>query len=283
MGGVASGASKLCGVPFLFSSNGFDPDTKKEAARVANGFNRTGEVLAAAAVGATIVVPVAAVGLGFAAAVSPVLASAFRRVRDDPADPDFTSPVTVRPVTIDPTVLSAGSWQLEGERLVAGLPTLTLALDRAAAYLDAVVTAGERAMGAWNERSLSGVELRLADARRFAMLASASLSTAAHAARSVVADPQLETLAYRARGKSQRREAFLSALDDRTVAAMRSAGFNRADFPLPRFMPSQSNRIDETLHRGLVLIEQICVGMPSADEFIGEGDERAAFLPFHEP
>jgi len=175
---------ELVGVSSNLSPNGFDPDRKRDAGEVDYQLRIASGALGVAAVGVGLVLPPLAVGLTLAAGMAQVLRLPFERIKNDPPREDFTLPVGVRPMTIDPTLLAVEG--LDDNDLISKLPSLVVGFDRAGAYLDAVVTASERAMGAHFARSGAAVDLRLAEARSYARRAQVSLATTRHVARALI-------------------------------------------------------------------------------------------------
>jgi hypothetical protein len=266
------------GAAHSFSPNGFDQQRKNDARDAVFAFDTAAAVLGAAAVGATMVFAPVAAGLGFAAMMAKVFEIPFARVRDDPPRGDFTLPVEPRAMTIDPTVLSPGSWGVGDYDLLSRLPTLTVAFDRSAAYVDALVTAVERAMGAHAGRSLVATDLRLEEAQRFVRLALASLATARHTAEALVL-PETSLGELLSRGRSEletrpdpRMQVRLNDwIDPATLAAMRAAGFDERiwyQMPSPHERPTA---LLAAVKAGEDLMTNIGEGMPTTDEFINEG------------
>jgi hypothetical protein len=171
-----------------FSPNGFDEDRKKQAERCEMHWETATRLLAFLGVaGAAAGIPVAA-GFLVIAALGPVMQFPFTRIKNDPPRDDFYATTQIRPQTIDPTLMfPIRGWTepVLGAEIVVSLAT---SLDRTSAYLDAMITAGERAMGAYDQRSGAAIDLRYAEVKHNAARALHSagvLHAAAERARDV--------------------------------------------------------------------------------------------------
>jgi hypothetical protein len=272
---------------FSISPHGIDPERKKQAADCAVLLDHLAQVLGAMAVGATIVFPPMATGLLMAAAVTPMLRRVFGKISADPPRLDFTAPVTARPMSLDPTLLSLDAWAWEGHALISRLPTLVLGCERSAAYLDAWLCAVERAMGAHEGGSFAAVDLRIAEAKRYATLARSSLSTTLHAAEAIAEErhllQRLLTAADRAVSERQPEsgaqpqvsEGSLASyvakesLDAALAAGLDAEALSELRFRVSLLKSRQAALLPSVFRDAMRLAVDLAEAMPAAQDFAG--------------
>jgi hypothetical protein len=292
--GVAAMVSKSSAVSFAVSPHGIDPERKTRAVDGANRMNRAGTVLTVLTAGAGVVFPPMVPGLALAAVVAPVLATVFNRIAADPPRVDFTLPVIVRRFTLDPSIAWLGSWSWE-DGVISRTPGLVIALDRGSAYLEAWLIGIERAMGAYEARSWTATDLRLAESRRYLRLANASLNTAAHIAQAIESDTELAARlmseggeigdAVHARGtqltfERARQGAAYPTWQDivspDALMALREAGMDDEQLRAYVDLPFEGVPSVEALGQGMLsaveFVESVSDGMPTTEEFIEEGE-----------
>lgn len=167
---------------FSFSPKGFDDEDKKRAADCEVKWNIATGTVAALGVATAVIFPPAAPGLLLVAAIGPVMGYPFTRARLDPFRYDFYEVAAVRDPLGDPSVANTRRDVNE-----VGPVATTFCLDRAAAHVDAMVTAAERALGAYRAASESNVQDRLIEVRHRAQDALSGLTVASDASSSLIA------------------------------------------------------------------------------------------------
>jgi hypothetical protein len=183
-------------VALAFGPNGFDDEKKRRAEAAEELLRYATNVFSLAAVGATVAFPPLAGGLALAAALGPFLQIPLHRIKMDPPRLDFYETAIVAP-PLDPTAvigrvddpLNADVWPLPV------LVAYSVAADRTAAHLGAMVTAAERAMGAYARRSGAAIDLRVAEVNAHASRALGS-ATAFHGASTMLSAFLTENIEY---------------------------------------------------------------------------------------
>lgn len=276
---------------FSVSPEGFDPDQKDEARKADQAFRAVGHSFAIGAVGAGIAFQPLAVGLALASAATHLLRMPFERISNDPPRDDFSLPVVARATIIDPTILGADTWQTKDRHLMSRLPGLTFGFDRGAAYLEAMLTAAERAMGAYLAQSGAAVDLRLAECRKYAHRARMSLATTRNVAFAVESSSgvgQLIEAGHRHAEQEEREQrlrhfwSLPDLLGQEALAAVRMAGIDDLDLFERHVTGKQPARltVGGAVQRALEFTDALASGMPSTREFISEGEEAHEWSEF---
>jgi hypothetical protein len=153
-----------------FTSDGFAPDRKNRARRLAASWDEASFDLMLISVGAGLIPPLAPVMPGFAlaSAAGAFMKRKYQRIAADPPRADFFAATVVPPPSIDVTLVARPT-DIRAATSPVQIPLIAFvaAGERVAAYGEALVTAVERAMGVPSDASAILV-LRLAEARLFA-------------------------------------------------------------------------------------------------------------------
>jgi hypothetical protein len=274
-------------VPWSFSPRGFGDDKKQRAEYAEMQMGRAAALLGLAAAGSMFVFPPLAGGLGLAAAVGPVLSFPLQRIRRDPPRRDFYEAVIVPPPSLDPTAVFGDEIDplQYPAGFVSGVVAYSLGVERTAVHAGAMVTAVERAMGAYAAGSSVALELRVAEAShhaRRALSAATVLEPAIAPLRAFIFD---DNAGFRdAIGQLDPSQTFEQHLADRSVAS-RLAETGVADafllerplaegLSLDEFNPHVLDQAVSSVHD---LMSSIVGELPdSVGEFVAAGEDSDA-------
>ena len=271
---------------FAFGPDGFDDEKKRRAEEAEEALSTASAVFGLLAAGATFVFPPLVGGLALAAAVGPVLGLSLQRMKKDPPRLDFYEAASVAP-PLDPTAV-IGQDGFEADNyvgLLAALVAYPVAADRTAAHMGAMVTAVERAMGAYAARSTAAVDLRVAEANAHAQRALSS-ATALRSTTTVLSgfiplifeDPK--TIAEQL---DEEMTTFDELLEGATAARLLSAGVSEAFLMQPvvtnriRLEASDEHTLDVAGDAIYQLMDQLTDDLPpTVKEFIASQEDVPA-------